>query len=819
MLFKKPFYGGCGDMFQINPFLIRKITSLTMDEAVFRSIRQYRIFSDLLCGPGYLSNPDKVLTDNTTTSETYKQQWEQKKTFYFSPADYSGMQAVFGRLFPDRITSLVHTAETLLKGDLTVFGRPFSCPTGERWKIDPVTGHIWPDQHWSRLDVVNASGNIDPKYIWEINRHQFLIPAAMAFWFTREQSFADFTIKTLLDWIDHNPCGMGINWVESLEAATRLAAWVWILELLRGANTLTPDRLYRIIFCMAAHARHILRYLSCYISPNTHLTGEAWGLFIFSAVYPEMMHAQTWRRVSETLLNQEMMRQVGNDGVHRELSTGYHAYTADYFFQYLILNKIQGKECPEAFMARLEKMCDLILYCQRKDGTLPMLGDEDSGQALPLDPSGHSTARTILAHGALAFKSPSLKKTLDGLPWDAVWLWGSDAVNRFEQIPDGMEKDPCHFFQDANYMVTRTGWGEKDNVLVFDAGRMGFLNSGHSHADHLHFDLTISGRPVIVDIGTGSYHHPFWRNYCRGTAAHNTVIIDQQPQAEYGGKFNWKSLPEPGTGRLIQQSCFTLLSAEYITRQNLFHRRVLCQWEDLFYFCLDTMGSNSDEAHRYDFQYHFHPEISVDIAGSSICCRHQEDLLLTMIPMFPQTAAKQLFTADLTSGLGHYSPAYGQIVPTTSLKIHETITGSFSRGMLMLPGSFETGDKFISRRFQDHCFTVDFIRGQDTYRLVVSDTHGLLSRDGLDLACSCLLEKQTDQGVTNILALDVSSVTSPGKEIVTSPAAKPCAGSKQPQTFCHSANRAAALPYLNIVKGKKHMVIQSDIHENQVFFS
>ncbi|MCF8075937.1 MAG: hypothetical protein K9K87_07215, partial [Desulfotignum sp.] len=240
--------------------------------------------------------------------------------------------------------------------------------------------------------------------------------------------------------------------------------------------------------------------------------------------------------------------------------------------------------------------------------------------------------------------------------------------------------------------------------------------------------------------------------------------------------------------------------------------------EDLFYFCLDTLGSNSEEAHQYDFQYHFHPEISVDLAGSFICCTHQKDRLLTMIPMFPQTSARQLFVEDQTTGLGHYSPSYGRHVSTTTLQIHETITGAFSRGMLMLPGSFETGDQSISMRCQDHCNTVQFFRGQDRYRLVVPDTYGPLSGDGLELACTCLLEKKTSRGMTHILALDVSSVICPGKEIISDPAARPGIDSKPPGNLLHSRDNAASLPYLYIVKEENHMVFQSDMHENQGFF-
>ena len=38
---------------------------------------------------------------------------------------------------------------------------------------------------------------------------------------------------------------------------------------------------------IVAHAAHVERYLSLYYSPNTHLTGEALGLFYAGAVFPE----------------------------------------------------------------------------------------------------------------------------------------------------------------------------------------------------------------------------------------------------------------------------------------------------------------------------------------------------------------------------------------------------------------------------------------------------------------------------------------------------------------------------------------------------
>ncbi|HJR71936.1 MAG TPA: heparinase II/III-family protein, partial [Gammaproteobacteria bacterium] len=48
------------------------------------------------------------------------------------------------------------------------------------------------------------------------------------------------------------------------------------------------------------------------------------------------------------------------------------------------------------------------------------------------------------------------------------------------------------------------------------------------------------GTEFLVDPGTYTYHPEGpWRAYFRGTAAHNTVRIDNQDQSEPGGPFMW----------------------------------------------------------------------------------------------------------------------------------------------------------------------------------------------------------------------------------------------------------------------------------------
>lgn len=92
-------------------------------------------------------------------------------------------------------------------------------------------------------------------------------------------------------------------------------------------------------------------------------------------------------------------------------------------------------------------------------------------------------------------------------------------------------------YREGGYAVL----GDEHVRLVFDAGPLGYPSiAAHGHADALSFCLGLDGAWWLVDPGTYAYHSEAeWRDYFRGTSAHNTLVVNGLNQSRIGGNFLW----------------------------------------------------------------------------------------------------------------------------------------------------------------------------------------------------------------------------------------------------------------------------------------
>jgi hypothetical protein len=186
---------------------------------------------------------------------------------------------------PDAVRRILLDADRLQAGDFDLLGHRglrFGDPID--WHLDPVHARRAPLAHWSRIDALDPVRVGDSKVIWELNRHQWIVRLALAFALTGDRWHAATATEAIDQWLDANQVGVGINWSSSLEVAMRLISWSWVLMLLR--DEIEPALAVRMLASIHAHASHVQKYLSHYFSPNTHLTGEALGLFYAGTLFP-----------------------------------------------------------------------------------------------------------------------------------------------------------------------------------------------------------------------------------------------------------------------------------------------------------------------------------------------------------------------------------------------------------------------------------------------------------------------------------------------------------------------------------------------------
>jgi hypothetical protein len=113
-------------------------------------------------------------------------------------------------------------------------------------------------------------------------------------------------------------------------------------------------------------------------------------------------------------------------------------------------------------------------------------------------------------------------------------------------------------FVDAGYI--RVAMGRM--VAILDVGSVvpDYL-PGHAHADTLSFELSLDGRRVVVNSGTGEYGSGPERQRQRGTPAHSTLSIDGLDSSEVWGGFRCARRARPfglrivDDGRRIEISC------------------------------------------------------------------------------------------------------------------------------------------------------------------------------------------------------------------------------------------------------------------------
>jgi hypothetical protein len=188
-------------------------------------------------------------------------------------------------------------------------------------------------------------------------------------------------------------------------------------------------------------------------------------------------------------------------------------------------------------------MLEFIAATLDGGGHMPMIGDADDGFVVRL--SAHPQFcpyRSLLATGAVLLGRSDFKLKARIFDDKSRWLLGKTGEAEFARLPSAASKPLPRAFPEGGYWVLGKDLDTPTEIrVVVDAGPLGHERiAAHGHADALAFTLSVAGRQILIDPGTYAYHTELlWRDYFRGTGAHNTVRVDGEDQSVKGGPFMW----------------------------------------------------------------------------------------------------------------------------------------------------------------------------------------------------------------------------------------------------------------------------------------
>jgi len=391
------------------------------------------------------------------------------------------------------------------------------------WHFDFKTGYRWnPKKFYKEIEI--PYGKADIKVPWELSRFEQAAVLGQAYWLRGDEKYAREFVRQVEDWIDRNPPKFGVNWACTMDVAIRVCNWILGFYYFKDAMAFTDHFLVKFLKSLLTHGCHIMANLENKGITTNHYLADLVGLIYLGITFPEFKESRRWREFGIQELIKEMEKQVYSDGMDFEASTCYHRLALELFFYPTLLCHLNEIDLPRAFLDKLEKMFDFVLYVLKPNGRMPQIGDNDNGRLHVLGKRDILDMTYLLTYATVYRDDPSYKIEEFGFAREALWLFGPEGYKRWNEMSGrSVEELQSQAFPDGGIYVMR----HKKDYMVISCGPNGQGGiGGHAHNDKLSFELCVDGEDFIVDPGTYLYTaDPEWRNKFRSTAFHNTMTI------------------------------------------------------------------------------------------------------------------------------------------------------------------------------------------------------------------------------------------------------------------------------------------------------
>ena len=590
----------------------------------------------------------------------------------------------FVKNFKNEFKKSIERANAFIEHRFSFLGVSFKLPNPIPWQSDPISLKPYPTGFYADIDIFTNENPGDVKHVWEMNRLQFLIEIAKAYYLTSDDRMGRKIDDLLNDWFQKNPYQTGIAWASALEVGVRAFALIWTLYFYLGAKKQNPQTLRIILKLLYLSGYYLNHHLSIYFSPYNHLIGETAALFAIGYLFPGFKNANRWAKKALIILDDQVEKQFHADGGSVEQATFYHHFTLGFYLLTMSFLRHNGEKPSERMSQRVEKAMEFAMYMMRPDGTLPYIGDIDDARSIYFSDPTNWDFRSYQCFGAAWFNRSDMKYMAQKWQEDAFWMLGEEDQIMFETLPTKTPDDKTIFLKDSGYYIFRSGYGENDHFSFMDAGPLahgvfkdGTPSAAHGHADLLSIEIAPYGESILIDPGFSNYRGEYdWHTYFRSTLAHNTVTINGQSQAKQTGILKWSFAPDFKVLKTVRYTDFSMVCAEHYGYQRLpgapVHRRCFAFVDQHFWIVLDDLFLDSEEVFDLSWNFHFNKDVRVVSGRDGKFEIFGENSGMQMI--FESLDEKEwlhnIFLGDKEPQYGWISPTYRARTPAPLLQIY-----------------------------------------------------------------------------------------------------------------------------------------------------
>lgn len=345
--------------------------------------------------------------------------------------------------------------------------------------------------HQSSVNSPNDWNNDKEEKLWLYNLHYFDDLSSFG-----SQSRIELQSFWINKWIDENPANEAGNGWESYTLSLRIVNWT--KAFLSGLDTSK-----KMLDSLAQQADFLSQDLEKHLLGNHYFVNLK--ALMFAGCFFEGKNADKWLALALKDFEKELKEQVLADGGSFELTPMYHAIMLTDLLDLINLFKAYPERVPARVVSVVEqtvlKMFGWLHIMSLGDDKVSFFNDSAFG---------------------IAPENNVLREYATRLGF---------TVNNID-LPE--EQLLVHNLQNTGYVSVKSN----KISLIADLSPIGpSYIPGHAHADSLSFELSLGKNRVFVNSGTSEYGMSDERLRQRGTAAHNTVVLNNKNSSEVWSGF------------------------------------------------------------------------------------------------------------------------------------------------------------------------------------------------------------------------------------------------------------------------------------------